>query len=241
MTEYAKARKKARSPLGAFIAAFLDPEQANRPRAIELFGEERADKLLRLLSRARIREGGKLGSDYHDDDADHVGRVLAYLCMVLEHANPDSGRACTRKLYQGRTRRWDSEQKRVVYVPGEQAGGLAARLGVCPRTIQEYGALLHDHSILQRWQIRTQDEVNKLPRIMRGKRFSYALFRWVGDVPREVRRAIREWWGAREPKHAQQPTAVAPQGPRAGNVPARVAELVAGVLGPHERPPSPSS
>ena len=204
----ARKRAKGRSPLGGYIARFLDPRTDNRVLARELFGEERADRWLQGLSRVRLRHRGKFRADYHSDDAAHSGRFLAWLCMLLEQLNQESLRACSRKLYQGRTRRWDAEKKRVVYVrapKGKGAGGVAARLGVSPREVQRYARLAADLGILQRWQVKKQVEVMQLPRAMRGKRFGYSILRWLGGVPYEVKARIASWWGRGQEKRPSAP------------------------------------
>lgn len=206
MTEYANQKKKARSPLGLAISRFLDPAHDNRALAVELMGEESADRLLRFLARARIRENGALGVDYHAPDSAHVGRICALLCMYWEHMNPDTGRGCTSRWFQGRSREWSKDAQRVVYVPGERAGGLAARLGVCTRTVQAYVAVLDRGGFLSRWQVKAADAVKALPKVMRGKRWSYSIIQWSGPLPRAVACALREWWGARGAKPAEQRT-----------------------------------
>lgn len=196
MPDYTKPRKKARTPLGRYIAAFLDQRHDNEHQARELFGE-RAAELLAKLQRVKIRSfqgsAPKYGAELHDANAPHVGRFLAYVALVLEQCGPQTRKACTRRLFQGRTRRWDRETQRVVYVPAREAGGLAARLGVSPRQIQLYGRVARFLGLWSSHQVKASAAVEALPRDMRGKRWSYSIFRWLGELPRAVMSAFVEW------------------------------------------------
>lgn len=215
MSEYSQTRKKPRSPLGVFIAGFLAPEKDNRVNAVELLGQERADQVFRALKRLKIRElkpgkGGPLGPEVHDENDPHVGRFLAYLTIQLEQMSPENGRACGRALWQGRTRVWDKEQQRPRYVPAAQAGGVAARLGLSPREVQRFAALAEYLGLVERWQVKSPQAVEQLPKRMRGKRWSYGIYRWVGELPRGVVSRIQAWWRGKAPASPQQLVAAAP-------------------------------
>lgn len=236
--DYTKSRGKARSPLGEFVAGFLNPAKDNRALAIELFGEERAGSWIRGLARLRMSDA-EWGNDYHDENSAHVGRFFAWVSMVLEQVGGSPARrACGRQLYQGRTRRWDSEQKKVVYVPAHQAGGVAARLGVSPRTVQRYVDAAKQLGMLSRWQITKWQEVQALPKKLRGKRYSYSFIQWAAEIPRAVQSRIDAWWGKRAPEEAPRAALGAPPGPRSGGtVPPEVARAVEATLAMLGDPP----
>lgn len=241
MSEYSKSTTKARSPLGGFVARFLANGYDNAHQARELLGEERAAKVLRGLSRLKLRafEKGaiKLGAEVHDANAPHVGRFLAYVTLVLEQCQPQSRRACGRALYQGRTRRWNKETQRVEYIPvKQQVGGLAKRLGVCVREVQRYAKLAKVLELFESWQIKGRATVEALPKQMRGKRWSYAIYRWCGDLPRAAMVAL-EQWGRAKPSAGALALRDAPEPQRTG---ARSASLFVAMLarldGPEPQP-----
>ena len=200
MSHYTKAKGKPRSPLGREIAGFLSPKSDNATLAASVLGQERAAALLDKLVRIKLRNIGKgklrlEKTAEHEPNAPHIGRFLAWCTMVLEQADPNSGRACTRQLYQGRAHRWDPNERKRVCVPAKQAGGVAARLGIGTREVQAYTRLAHLLGLLQRWQVKCREQVQALPRKMRGKRWSYAIYVWADGVPRAVVERLREWWG----------------------------------------------
>lgn len=195
-----KSRAKARSPLGGFIARFLDPSQDNRALASDLFGEERADSWFRSLAHLRF-DGLEFGNNYHDDNATHIGRFFAWVCMVLERAGTNPTKVyCGRQLFQGQTKRWDKEARCVVNVPAHQAGGVAVRLGVCVRTVQAYAAAAQALGIIKRWQVTKWTEVKALPKKLRGKRYSYSFLQWVGEVPYRAKCHLAEWGVRSQPR-----------------------------------------
>ncbi len=190
----AKKKPKPASPLGRWIAGFLSPKHDNRVLALELFGEERASAWIKWLSRARVRKKGSLEAELHDWNDQHVGRFFAWLCMVLENVDGKYRKACTRGLYQGRTKRWDPELQKVVHVPGKEAGGVAARLGVSPREVQNFARLAAKMRVISRAQVKDHARVMELPKHMRGKRWSYSIVHWLGEIPRAVRSHLESWW-----------------------------------------------
>lgn len=217
---YKNTKPKARSPLGAYIGKFLSPKHDNGAIAAELFGAERAEQWIRALSRVRLRKkGGPLEAELHDTNDRHVGRFFAWLVLVLENIDPTYQKACTRQLYQGRTRQWDKAQQRAVYVPAPKAGGVAVRLGVSPREVQRYVRLAVKLGIVSRAQVKDHERVQQLPKHMRGKRWSFSILHWCGQVPRAVASHLSTWWGSRGRRKFHEPAPDAQQSPE-GDPPA---------------------
>lgn len=182
-----------RSPLGREIGACLDGRRDVREVLGSVIGEDRARVLSDAVRRVRLRSVGDSArfepTKIHPVNTPQERRCAALLLIVLSHVS-SRGRAWTSELYRGRRTRID-EHGEVKHCPSVSAGGLAARLGCSVREIERYLLVLFAAGLLDVWQ-----GPKDSPERYRGSSgYAYAVYQWIGEVPREVARRLRSWWG----------------------------------------------
>jgi hypothetical protein len=115
--------------------------------------------------------------------------ALALLLMICEqvHVRGDrAGWACNVELWLGQQRRkrggeWE-------YVPKDEQGGLAARLGTDVRTIERALAVLQAGRILRAWQ----PPADEMPDHLRGDVYAYQVYA-LHELPDCLAYALRRW------------------------------------------------
>jgi hypothetical protein len=130
-------------------------------------------------------------------------RWFALLLVIQGHVSIrrlSDLRAWTSDLWRGRQHTFfvtdDGEFKRR-YNPNGRAdgkghhgghqGGLAARLGVCVRTVDRYLAIAKAAKLIDVEQVKSKKALEKLAARLKGKSgHAYAWFRWLGELPRGV-------------------------------------------------------
>lgn len=201
MTSYPNAQAAQSSGFGREIAALVaSPNSVDvLELATPILGAI-ADRWSRLFRSVELRAVTETECEFasepiHAPNGMAERRMFALLLMVLEQytgRGDDPRRIWTKKLWRGRTERAeitpDGEVKRR-YVPVGKQGGLAARLGVCRREVDRYLRVLRAAGILQVWQ--KKKHVEKLPKELRGKKYAYAAFRWLVDLPQQVMDRVR--------------------------------------------------
>lgn len=228
------AKKYRRTPLGAVIAGLLSGELDTRRVMAEWCGEL-GDKALEAFQRVNWHELATKGGvpvfhpvDQHGPDEPCVRAACAHMLKVLERTGINSRRACSSALYRGRTHTINAEGQRE-YVPGKSAGGMAAQLGRCPRTLDRHCAVLEAAGLAWVWQPPAWD----LPKDMRGVEYAYAIYQWSQPVPEAIARLLVQWYGTAAQKAASKAAArpsTAPPPKTAPRTTARSAELTAQFL-----------
>lgn len=142
------------------------------------------------------------GNAQHPANTPHERRFMALMLLIQGSCSTrrlKDLRAGGKGLWRGRQHRFrvtdDGEWARE-YVQngtatgkghhGGHQGGLAARLGVCVRTVDRYLAIAKAAGLLQVWQVKARKAVEALPKHLKGKQYAYAMFRWLGDLPGRV-------------------------------------------------------
>ena len=230
-----------RTPLGWHIAALHPHARHQRDaRAIarEALGGQLGDKVLRLArlayvdgsarrriagtaraSRPRVRwEEGT-----HSERAQHVRRFVAFTLCLLERVNTTTGRAAHRKLWLGRTYSSSSDGKRAYVRGAHEQLGLAARIGVTVRTLEQYTAILVAGGVLKAWQPMERHEgkagvraPKSLPRTLRGEVYAYNHYQLTGPVPYQLQETLGRWYGRSRGEADATPRAWEPRPPAGG-------------------------
>lgn len=149
----------------------------------------------------------------HKPNAELVRRFVGLMCIVLQEsgAHPKGGyRAFTPNLWRGRAQREvvsPDGEFRQVYVPVESQGGLAARLGCSVRMVDYLLRVARAAGFLTVRQVKAKRKVDKLPRHLRGRKYSYAIFYWAMELPRALWDRVR---GAKKPEIPRAELASAP-------------------------------
>lgn len=215
VTRAKSGAKKARSPLGDEIATVLNPTSDVRTVIATVIGDERADAWVKAIRSVRMRElvgGTKFQLEpVHEPNTSQERRFCAMLLMILGEISPH-GRAWTSRLFRGHNKRL-TDDGTMEYVPGKSAGGMSARLGCCPREIDRYLQIAKAAGIVEVWQ-----GPSDAPKRFRGTEYAYAVFRWVGEIPRAVAQKLAKWWGRFTPPPKPRDGAPAPtEAPRVAN------------------------
>lgn len=197
------AKKRPRSAFGDEIATVLNPTSDVETVLGSVIGTDRARKAVDCIRRVKLREltqGVKWEAEpVHEANTPQERRACALLLMVLSWVTP-TGRAWTSKLFRGHNKRL-TDDGALEHMPAKSAGGLAARLGISPREIDRYLQVWKAAGILQVWQ-----GPNDAPKRFRGAEYAYAVFQWVGEVPRAVSERLANWW-RRAPRAGDAPKA----------------------------------
>lgn len=210
MTAYttaAAAQTTFHGEIGALLAAGsqVDPVRLLRP----VLGETvdvmaRAIRHVRMgeLERGRVRFAK---SPYPTTTARQAmeRRFFALLLMILGEARGTQARAWTKRLWRGRRERWevnpdDGELKRVYVsakrkdgTSGAQAG-LAGRLGCSVREVDRYLQVARAAGIVGVWQGPTRERAEqKKGHFEGGRKYAFAVFQWLAELPVRVRDRIR--------------------------------------------------
>lgn len=212
VTRANRAAKKRPSPLGDEIATVLHPTSDVQTVIATVVGDERAAKWVDAIRRVRMRGlvGGVKWEDeqLHEPNSPQERRFCAMLLMILCEVSPQ-GRAWTSRLFRGRQKQ-ETDDGRKVYVPAKSAGGMAARLGCSPREIDRYLQVAKAAGIVEVWQ-----GPSDAPKRFRGAEYAYAVFRWLGEIPRAVQQRLARWWGRWRPPAEKLPAMPeAPEAPR---------------------------
>lgn len=174
------------------IGTILNPTSDTQLVLATVVGEEIARKVCEGFRRVRLRDlvgGVELEPEaIHEPNSPQERRAAALVCMILEKVS-QWGRAWTDELFRGLNRR-PLPDGSTEYVPGKQAGGLAARLKVCPRQVDRYLQVLKHLGVLHIWQ-----GPKDAPPAFKGREYAYAVFQWAGAVPHAVAARLARFWG----------------------------------------------
>jgi hypothetical protein len=228
-------KRRERAVLGEEISTILNPTSHVQTVLATVTGEEMAAKICHGFQRVKLSDlvGGVTIEDepVHDEGSSHERRGAALVLMVLEQVSKH-GRAWTDALFRGRNRRFLPDGT-TEYCPGKSAGGLAARLGVCPRQVDRYLQVLKALGVFA-----VHQGPKTSPERFKGREYAYAVFRWLADVPRAVSQRLARVWGAEKPRPQPNPPA-APQ--TRGELSASAAELAAKLLDQESRDAAPAA
>lgn len=236
-------RKKARSPLGWYVAALLAGELDTVTTMRDVAGEL-GESIVRAFTHVRWNELVGAVHFYdapqHDPNEACVRIACAHALKALERTSPNNRRACSSALFRGHTHEITGDGERV-YVPSSKAGGLAARLGRSPRTLDRHCQVLEAAGIADVWQPPAWD----LPKSMRGTEYAYAVYEWRAELPRNVAELLIQWWGSAEQrqlsvqraKRAERGAPAGPQGAPAPRTTPGSAAAAARFLALVDRPP----
>lgn len=130
---------------------------------------------------------------------DGVVRVFcAYMLAVAAECLPLHGgkhwRTFSRWLYRGKQHRWvvdDQGEFDREYVPAGSQGGMAGRLGVSVRTLDLYTRIARAAGFFSTRQVKKKESVAKLPKHLRGEKYSFAIYEWLMEVPRAIADRVR--------------------------------------------------
>lgn len=190
------AKKKARSPLGWYVAGLLAGELDTMTTMREVAGEL-GERIARAFCCVRWNEligAVRLYAEpQHDPNEACVRIACAHALKALERTSPENRRACSSALFRGHTHRINDDGERE-YVPSKSAGGLAAKLQRSPRTLDRHCQVLELAGIADVWQPPAAD----LPKSMRGADYAYAVYEWRSELPRNVAELLIAWWGTAE-------------------------------------------
>jgi hypothetical protein len=145
----------------------------------------------------------------HLESAPIVRRFLALLCCLFEQAalsGDNRGRAAGVGVFLGRTRmKQRGTADAWVYVPKERQSGIAARLGVDVRTLEQMIAVLVHGRILRAWQPPAYDRTTgvALPPGLRGETYAYQMYTLVGGLPDALAGHLRRWDGMSQQRAAE--------------------------------------
>lgn len=163
----------------------------------------------------------------HPANTEHERRFCALMLMILDECRGKVGapRAFTKELWRGRAERFvvteDGEVEReyvraVKNGKSGHQGGLAGRLGCCVRTVDRYLRIARAAGFLRISQVKAKRGLDKLPKHLKGKKYSYAIFDWLTELPRAVidRLTGRRSTAAREAARETAPDAPQSVAPR---------------------------
>ena len=218
------AKKKARSPLGWYVAGLLAGELDCMTTMREAAGEL-GERIVQAFTHTRWNElvgAVRLYAEpQHDANELCVRIACVHALKALERTSPENRRACSSALFRGHTHRVDDDGVRQ-YVPSNSgnnwaAGGLSSRLKRSPRTLDRHCQVLELAGIADVWQPPAAD----LPKSMRGADYAYAVYEWRSALPRPVVELLIAWWGSAEQRQqavqrAKRAERAAPAGQQGG-------------------------
>lgn len=230
--------RRRRSTLGDEIGTVLHPSSHVQTVLGTITGDDVAAKICWGAQHVKLGElvGGVEFEDQpvHPPNSAHERRMAALTMMILECVS-SRGRAWTSDLFRGRNRRFLPDGS-TEYCPGKSAGGLAARLkvdgvAVSPRQVDRYLQVLKALGVFEIYQgPKTCAEKFK------GLEYAYAVFRWLGEVPRAVATRLQRIWGTEKRIPTPNPP-IAPPPPVTPSIAA--AELAAKLLDAASQAPRP--
>lgn len=126
-------------------------------------------------------------------NSEHERRFTALMLLILGEVRPygkSERRACGKALWRGKQHAFvlqaDGSFERE-YVPAGSQGGLAARLGCCVRWVDIYLRIARAARLVDVWQMPA-----KAAKIgQKGKKYGYAVFRWLTELPAELVARLR--------------------------------------------------
>lgn len=135
-----------------------------------------------------------------------VRRYCALLCCIFEHADllgDNRGRAAGAGVCLGRTRSRPGGEA-SVYLPAAAQGGIAARLGVSVRVLEQMIAVLVHAHIMKAWQPPVIDPKTGvvLPAALRGETYAYQMYTLVDGLPAALAGHLRRWDGLDKQREA---------------------------------------
>jgi len=195
------AKKKARSPLGWYVAGLLAGELDTMTVMRGVAGEL-GERIVQAFTHTRWNElvgAVRLYAEpQHDPNEACVRIACVHALKALERTSPDNRRACSSALFRGHTHRINDDGERE-YVQsnagnGWAAGGLSSKLKRSPRTLDRHCQVLELAGIADVWQPPGAD----VPKSMRGADYAYAVYEWRSALPRNVVELLIAWWGSAE-------------------------------------------
>lgn len=216
---------------------------------------ESVDAWVKAIRHVRVRETDDVRTPVvferepvHAPNSAHERGFCALMLIVQrECIRARNLRSCSKRLWRGKRERFvvdDEGDFKRVYVRAVGAdgksghqGGLAARLGRSVKTVDRYLRIAKAAGFLNTWQVRGKKALEKLPQSMKGKKFAYAVFQWLGPVARAVVDRVRGSDRAAEVETPRVELATAPT-PPVNAVAARLLALVDSDLARPSRPPS---
>lgn len=214
-----RQKSPKRSPLGWAIAGLLAGELDTWATMRDAAGEL-GERIVQAFT--HVRWGELTGTVQFTEHAAHdageacVRIACAHALKALERTSPENRRACSSALFRGHTHTINGDGERQ-YVPGHQAGGLSARLGRCPRTLDRHCQVLEAAGLADVWQPPALD----VPKSMRGHEYAYAVYEWRPELPRGLVETLIAWWGTAEQRaQAKRAAARARSAPAAAVAPA---------------------
>jgi hypothetical protein len=148
----------------------------------------------------------------HAERSEIVRRYVALICMIFDHVDvygDNVGRAAGADMFLGHSRtKRDGEWS---YCPKGAQGGIAARLGVDLRTVEQMIAVLVAGRVIKVWQPPAYDRTTgvTLPRELRGETYAYNMFSLVGGVPAALAGHVRRFEGIDKQRAAEESPAAA--------------------------------
>lgn len=195
------AKKKARSPLGWYVAGLLAGELDTMTTMREAAGEL-GEQIVKAYTHTRWNElvgAVRLYSEPQHDPGEACVRIAcAHALKALERTSPENRRACSSALFRGHTHRINDDGERE-YVPSNAgnnwaAGGLSAKFKRSPRTLDRHCQVLELAGLADVWQPPAAD----LPKSMKGADYAYAVYEWRTALPRTLVELLIAWWGTAE-------------------------------------------
>lgn len=143
----------------------------------------------------------------HAESSLIVRRYMALLCCIFEQADlfgDNRGRAAGAGVFLGHTRTRPGGGA-WAYLPKDAQGGIAARLKVDVRTVEQMIAVLVHGRILKAWQPPAFDRETgvALPRGLRGETYAYQMYALVGGLPSTIVGHLRRWEGIDRQRDAE--------------------------------------
>ncbi len=134
----------------------------------------------------------------HAERAALVRLYVALLCCLFECADlfgENQGRAAGRGVFLGNAR--TKREGQWVYNPKKSQSGIAARLGVPVRKLEQMIAVLVHGRVLRAWQPPAFDPKTgeALPPELRGDTYAYQMYELVGGLPPAIAGHLRRWEG----------------------------------------------
>lgn len=229
---------KRQRTFDAEIARLVDLEKPcdvlHTLRELEGIGKRWVDTIRRVVMRDVTEADVVFQPNPVQGPNDPMVRVFcAYMLAVAAECMPLHGgkswRAFSRYLFRGKQHREvmtpDGELERE-YVPAASQGGLAGRLGVCVRTLDLYSRIARAAGFFAVRQIRKKESVDKLPRHLRGVKYSYAVHEWLMAVPRAIADRVRGIARAANVETAPPPRTTPPTAAEAAEADAYAAEVL---------------